>query len=101
MPDSPLTQRDVESLRTTLTTLDRTINDLRRELVSKEVYSVSERARDAAMNDMKDDMRDIKNSVTKIEERRAADRRLLMTSFALPLVLLLINLYLASQVSPS
>lgn len=34
MPDSPLTQRDVESLRTTLDKLDRTIDGLRQEMAS-------------------------------------------------------------------
>jgi tetrahydromethanopterin S-methyltransferase subunit B len=34
MPDSPLTQRDVQSLRETLDKLDRTIENLRKEMAS-------------------------------------------------------------------
>lgn len=43
MPDTPLTQRDIEALRVTLDKLDRTIDHLREEMsatyVRKDVYS--------------------------------------------------------------
>lgn len=71
---------------------------LREELVRKDVYDADERGRIQRMKNLEDDVHEIRVALDKAEERRTADRRLLVTAFALPLVLLVIQLYLTAQI---
>ena len=90
MSESSDLQRAVENLTGT-------IEKLRDELVRKDVYAVDQRLMSAKVENVSDDVKELKATVSKAEDRRAADRRLLLTSFALPIVLIVIQLYLASQ----
>jgi hypothetical protein len=83
-------QRAVENLT-------RTIQELRDELVRKDVYAVDQKMMHQQINSVADDLTDLKQAVGKADDRRAADRRLLLTSFALPILILILNLYLAAQ----
>lgn len=90
MSESTELQRAVEALT-------RTIEQLRDELVRKDVYAVDQRLMSAKVENVDDDVKELKATVAKAEERRAADRRLLLTAFVLPVVLIIIQLYLAAQ----
>lgn len=73
------------------------IDALEKALVRKDVYESNERGRDREVQDLRDDHRELKATVVKVEDKRAADRRLLLTSLALPLILIVVQLYLAAQ----
>lgn len=97
MSESTELQRSIDALNAT-------INDLRKELVRKDVYESDQRGIENRFATVADNIRGVQAGVTgldqsieKMEERRAADRRLLLTSFALPLLLIILQLYLASQ----
>ena len=90
MSESAELQRAMENLT-------KIIGQLRDDLVRKDVYAVDQRMTHARIENVDDDVKELKASVARTEERRAADRRLLLTSFALPIVLIIIQLYLASQ----
>jgi hypothetical protein len=90
-------QRAVEALTAS-------IGELRAELVRKDVYQSDQRNVEGHFVTVEDKIRGVQAGVAgnaatieRIEERRAADRRLLLTSFALPLILIILNLYLAAQ----
>jgi len=76
--------------------LTATIDQLRHELVRKDVYESDQRGRDREVNDLRDDLRETRDHVKGIEDKRAADRRLLMSAFVLPVLLLLVQLYLTT-----
>lgn len=90
MSESTELQRAVE-------TLTRTIDSLRQELVRKDVYASDQRALTVELEGIRTEVRSIRDSANKLEERRAADRRLILASFIAPLLLLLLNLYIAAQ----
>lgn len=90
MSETTELQRAVESLT-------KTIESLRAELVRKDVYAADQRSRDIQITSIRDDVATIKATAEKLEERRAADRRLIIASFVAPLLLLLLNVYIASQ----
>lgn len=95
MSESSELQRAVEQLT-------KSIDELRSELVRKDVYESDQRGLDRRLIGIEAGLVTVSNTVEKIEERRAADRRLVLTSFGLPLLLIIIQLYLASQgVAPS
>jgi uncharacterized protein YukE len=87
-------QRAVESLT-------RSIDQLRSELVRKDVYESDQRGLNQRLTGIEAGLVTMSNAFEKVEERRAADRRLLLSSFALPLLLILIQLYLAARVGGS
>lgn len=91
MSESTELQRAVENLTNS-------IKELRAELVRKDVYvSDQERVNDK-IRGLEAGVSGVAATVDKIEERRAADRRLILAGFVLPLALLLIQLYIAAQV---
>lgn len=97
-----------------------TIDQLRNELVRKDVYESNERARDREFVDLrsdvenldravKDDRRDLDKKIDVNEARRltdraadeekaAANRRLIIASFVAPLLVALLLLYVAAQI---
>ena len=90
MSETTELQRAVESLTST-------IHELRAELVRKDVYASDQRALSVQMDGIRSEVQSIRVTAEKLEERRVADRRLIIASFAAPLLLLLLNLYIASQ----
>lgn len=84
-------------LKAAVERLTQEISALRNDLVRKDVYDSDERRRTAELGDVRDDIKDLKGTTRRIEDGRSADKRLLLTSFALPIVLLILQLYLASQ----
>lgn len=90
MSETTELQRAVESLTST-------IESLRAELVRKDVYAADQRSLAIEMNGIRGDITSIRSTAEKLEERRAADRRLIIASFVAPLLLLLLNLYIAAQ----
>lgn len=84
-------------LQRTIETLTRAVDGLREELVRKDVYAVDQQMMSHQINAVAREVVDLKGDVVRAEDRRAADRRLLLTSFALPIIILILNLYLAAQ----
>ncbi|SDC46787.1 hypothetical protein [Nocardioides lianchengensis] len=84
-------------LRDAVTELKGSIDRLRDELVRKDVYAVDQKLLTKQIDDVDADVKELEGRIEKADERRAADRRLLITAFVLPLVLLVIQLYLAAQ----
>lgn len=73
------------------------IQALRHELVRKDVYDADERARTLAITHVGDQVVALAKHVSDLEDKRAADRRLIVSAFLAPFVLLLIQLYIAAQ----
>lgn len=94
MSESTELQRAVENLT-------RSIHELRQELVRKDVYESDQRGVADRIRGIEAGVAAVGATVEKIEERRAADRRLLLSAFVLPLVLMLLQIYIAAQVGPS
>ena len=112
MSESTELQRAVEALTAS-------IEQLRSDLVRKDVYQSNERARDIEMRGLVDDLREIKDTIAKdrrdiraelqkdrderatekkqAEQQRRLDRRALLTAFVLPALLLVLQIYLAAQ----
>lgn len=86
-----------DELQRAVNALTNSIEQLRHELVRKDVYDAREATRDVQIKGLTEDVGEVKALVEKIEERRAADRRLLITAFAAPFVLLIIQLFIAAQ----
>lgn len=92
-------------LRRSIDRLNNTMEQLRTELVRKDVYESDERARAQALLGIADDVSGVAKDVAKTNKRiddgeakRAADRRLVIASFVAPFVLLILSLYIASQI---
>jgi CHASE3 domain sensor protein len=95
-------------LQRSIEALTRMIDQLRTELVRKDVYVADQLARDAVQSNIVDDVRDLrkdfaddkadrKRDKERTEAQRAADRRLIITALVAPLLLILIQLYIAAQ----
>lgn len=67
------------------------------QLVRRDVYDARESARDRAQESLQRDIQEIKDDQEKAEDRRAADRRLVVTALIAPVLMLLLTIYLASQ----
>jgi hypothetical protein len=104
---APVSDTDGE-LRRAVDRLTSSIEQLRTELVRKDVYESDQRARDQAQTGPADDLRELKADVVRNENARQADRkadedrqlanrRLILTSLAFPILLILIQLYIASR----
>jgi hypothetical protein len=87
-------QRAVENLTAS-------IQELRSELVRKDVYKSDQERVGDKIRAVEAGVTSVAASVEKMEERRAADRRLLLTSFVLPVVLIILQVYIAAQIGPS
>ncbi|GAA3509935.1 hypothetical protein GCM10022234_00070 [Aeromicrobium panaciterrae] len=77
--------------------LTKTVEDLRATLVNKEVYQSDQRGVAAEIRNLKDDVEEMKDGQARRDTERNADRRLLIAAFVSPLLLLVVQLYLASQ----
>lgn len=78
--------------------LEQTIEKLREDLVRKDVYESDQRLVMNQLQDVKDDVLTLGNRMTKQEDDRKADRRLVLTSFILPILVAIIMLYIATQI---
>lgn len=98
-----------EELRRAIERLTTTVDQLRAELVRKDVYESNERSRDRQMRDMEKDFEALHRTVERNENRRttdrkadedkqAANRRMILVALIFPLVLILLQLYLAARV---
>lgn len=93
MTDSPLTQRDVESLRTTLDKLDRTLERFQREAaenyVRKDVLAPMLDAIRADVDDVASDLNTM--AVQRLDDQKAEKqfRRQILAGVAVGLILLL------------
>lgn len=67
------------------------------QLVRRDVYDARETARDRAMESLQRDIQEVKDDQDKVEDRRAADRRLIFTALVAPVLMLLLTIYLAKQ----
>ena len=77
--------------------LTSTIEKLRDELVRKDVYAVDQRLMGAQIDAVDTAQKELRVRFDKAEERADANRRLFLASLALPIVLIIIQLYLAAQ----
>lgn len=94
MSESTELQRAVENLT-------QSIRELRQELVRKDVYEADQRGVEDKLRALEAGVLANAAADEKQEERRAADRRLVLTSLALPLLLIVIQLYLAAKIGGS
>lgn len=85
-------------LRESMRDLKTAIDQLRSELVRRDVYESDQRGVAARITAIEKDVVEVEAKVDKSEERRAADRRLILTSLVLPIVVALVLLYVTSQV---
>lgn len=85
-------------LRESIRDLKNSIDQLRGELVRRDVYESDQRGVGARITAIEKDVVEVEAKVDKSEERRAADRRLILTSLVLPIVVALILLYVTSQI---
>lgn len=88
---------EATELREAMRDLKTSIDQLRNELVRKDVYDADQRGIEARFSNVERDVTDVEAKVDKAEERRAADRRLILTSLALPILVFLIQLYVTAQ----
>lgn len=86
-----------DELRKAVDRLSATVDGLRLELVRKDVYDSDQRAMLERVDDVKNDVKEIKTGLAEAQKERNADRRLLIAAFVSPLLLLVVQLYLASQ----
>lgn len=91
----------VSDLRASVDKLDATIERLREDLVRKDVYAVDQRLVSARIDNVADDVRDLAKQIERAEDKRAADRRLVVASLLLPIVVVVVNLYLAARIGGS
>jgi outer membrane murein-binding lipoprotein Lpp len=84
-------------LQSAVENLTRTIEQLRNDLVRKDVYAADKLLFANQIAVVSKDVSDLDRKVDKAETQRAADRRLLLTAFVLPVILIIIQLYLAAQ----
>lgn len=103
-----MTDADGE-LRRAVDRLTTSIEQLRTELVRKDVYESNERARDAEVRGLGEDLRELKKMVDEHErarladrkadeDRKLADRRLIVTALAAPIFIILVQIYLNSHI---
>lgn len=86
-----------DELTTAVADLKRSIDDLRTELVRRDVYESDQRGVAQSIRTVSKDVDDLEKRVEKNEENRTADRRLLIGAFVAPLLLTVAQLYLRSQ----
>jgi multidrug resistance efflux pump len=84
-------------LRESIRDLKTSIDQLRNDLVRRDVYESDQRGVAARIAVLEKELAEQEARVNKAEERRAADRRLIMTSLVLPIVVALVLLYITSQ----
>jgi predicted RNase H-like nuclease (RuvC/YqgF family) len=102
MADEPTTelQRAVERLTAT-------IDQLRHELVRKDVYESDQRGRDREIADLREDVRETRQHVKNVEDkqesdrketenRRTLDRRLVLSALVFPVLILVLQLWLST-----
>lgn len=70
------------------------------DLVSKEVHDLATKALSDRIEQVRRDSEDVERRQAKQEEQRAADRRLVITAFLAPFVMLLVTLYVTAQIGP-
>lgn len=67
------------------------------DLVRKDVYASDQRGTAHQLENVRDDVREVKGMCEEIAKNRREDRRLIFTAIAAPICLLIVQLYLRSQ----
>lgn len=67
------------------------------DLVRKDVYASDQRGLTHLLENLRDDVKEVKNECDQIVKNRHDDRRLIFTAIAAPIFLLIVQLYLRSQ----
>lgn len=88
---------DETGLRDAVRDLRGSIDQLRSELVRKDVYDSDQRNIAHRLDGLRDDVLDLEREFDKADERRAADRRLILTAVVVPLLLFIVQLYITAQ----
>lgn len=76
----------------------RDISDIRINMVRKDVHEAEQRTVETRLTNIERDSLALEAKVDKAEERRAADRRLILTSLVLPIIVALVLLYVQTQI---
>lgn len=84
-------------LRETIRDLRSQLETLRADHVRRDVYDADQRGVAARIAVLEREVAEQEARADKAEERRAADRRLIITSLVLPIAVALILLYITSQ----
>lgn len=87
-----------QTARDGLADLRSSISGIRRDMVRRDVYEAEQKGVIARVGETEKDIVSLESKIDKSDERRAADRRLIMTSLVLPIIVALIILYVNSQV---
>jgi hypothetical protein len=74
------------------------IAEVRQDMVRKDVYAAEQKGMLARVAEVEKDNMALEAKIEKIEDRRAADRRLILTSLILPIIVALVLLYVTSQI---
>ena len=89
---------DASDLHRAVDRLTLTIDQLRSELVRKDVYESDQRGVAARLVGIEKDVVDLEKKIDTAEERRGSDRRLALTSLAFPIIVFVIQLYVTAQI---
>lgn len=103
-----MTEASESELQRAVDRLTSVIEQLRVELVRKDVYESDQRSIEARMTNIAqtadtrsrgidEDLRSLAKQVQTAEDRRAADRRLLLTAIVIPMLLFIVQLYIAAS----
>lgn len=76
----------------------RDITAIRIDMVRRDVYQAEQALLTARIAEVEKDTLALEVKVDKSEERRAADRRLILTSLVLPIIVAIVLLYVQSQI---
>lgn len=85
------------ALTTAVKELRVAIKELETIFVRKDVYASDQRGVERLLADLREDVREVKDECEQIVKDRTADRRLIFTAIAAPVLILIIQLYLRSQ----
>lgn len=86
-----------EELRRSIDQLRSSLDTVVAQLVRRDVYDSDQRGVAASIKTVDDDVKRLEKRQDKVEENTAANKRLMIASFASPLLLLGLQLYLRSQ----
>lgn len=78
--------------------IENAIQEVRSEVVRRDVYEANRVADAARFAAIERDVIAVEVKTDKTEERRANDRKVWLTGLAFPLLLVIVQIYLASQV---
>lgn len=93
-----MSESSEQHLQKAVEALTGSIQELRQELVRKDVYQSDQRGIDSRFHAIEVGIAGVAAQQEKQEERRAADRRLILAAFVAPFLLGILMLYITAQV---